>query len=80
MTLIALSEGSQGMPLLTKHPVALFKYTTVCCVQCVKNTGNALGIHICEMRKKTDFLNSEYSKGYKHASGKIHGHCFFCSI
>lgn len=43
MTLIALSEGSQGMPLLAKHPVALFKYTTVCCVQCVKNTGNALG-------------------------------------
>lgn len=43
MTLIALSEGSQGMPLLAKHPVALFKYTTVCCVQCVKNTGNAPG-------------------------------------
>lgn len=43
MTLIALSEGSQGMPLLAKHPVALFKHTTVCCVQRVKNTGNALG-------------------------------------
>ncbi len=43
MTLIALSKGSQGMPLLAKHPVALFNYTTVCCVQCVKNTGNALG-------------------------------------
>lgn len=42
MTLIALSEESQGMPLLAKHPVALFKYTTVCCVQCVKNTGNAV--------------------------------------
>ncbi len=76
MTLIALSEGSQGMPPLAKHPVALFKYTTVC----EKHRKCTRAIHICEMRKKADFLNSEYSKGYRHASGKIHGHCFFCSI
>lgn len=42
MTLIALSGGSQGMPLLAKHPVALFKYTTVCSV-CEKHRKCTLG-------------------------------------
>lgn len=69
MTLIALGEGSQGMSLLAKHPVALFSV-------CEKHR-KCRAIHICEMRKKADFLNSEYSKEYRHASGKIHGHCFF---
>lgn len=30
MNLIALGDGSQGMPLSTKHPVALFKYSLLC--------------------------------------------------
>lgn len=70
MTLTALGGGSQGMSLLAKHPVALFSV----CEKHRKCTG---AIHICEMRKKVDFLNSEYSKEYRHASGKIHGHSFF---
>lgn len=75
MTLIAISEGSQGMPLLAKHPVSLFKYGALCSV-CEKHRKCTRAIHICEMRKKVDFLNSEYSKEYRHATGKIHGHCF----
>lgn len=76
MTLIALSEGSQGMPMLAKHPVSLFKYSALCSV-CEKHRKCTRARRICEMRKKVDFLNSEYSKEYRHASGKIHGHCFF---
>lgn len=70
MTLTALGGGSQGMSLLAKHPVALFSV-------CEKHRKCTRAIHICEMRKKVDFLNSEYSKEYRHASGKIYGRCFF---
>lgn len=61
MTLIALSGGSQRMPLLVKHPVGLFKYTALFSA-CEKHRKCTWVIHICEMRKKADFLNPEYSK------------------
>lgn len=60
------------MPLLAKHPVALFKYIILCGVKvCEKHRKCMRVICICEMRKQADFLNSNTLKDKGMQVGKF---------